>query len=165
MEIFYFDVSVIIPVYNSEKYLEKAVLSVVNLPEVKEVILVDDGSKDNSLGLCHRLAGEYEKIVVYTHEGGVNKGPGPTRNEGILRAKYPYISFLDADDVYLPHRFVRTRKVFSDYPDTEGVYECLGTMSTDQKPYTTMPSGIVPHELLTTLLRGEQGHFSIVAWS
>ena len=90
------DVSVIVPVYNSEKYLRECVDSILGQTfENIEVIFVDDGSDDNSLDILH----EYEKqdsrikVIQNKHCGG-----GAARNTGIENAHGEYIMFFDSDD-------------------------------------------------------------------
>ena len=85
--------SVIIPVYNAEPYLEKCVQSCL-APDC-EIILIDDGSTDGSLALARRIAAEHPGISVFSQE---NSGPGAARNVGIRAAKGDYIWFVDADD-------------------------------------------------------------------
>jgi glycosyltransferase involved in cell wall biosynthesis len=109
-----FEVSVIIPVYNAEKFITSAVESVVNIACVKEVILVEDGSPDGALAICKNLEQQYEKVNLYQHPNGENRGAGASRNLGITKAKSKYISFLDADDMYLPERFVGCQQIFED---------------------------------------------------
>lgn len=88
--------SIIIPVYNAEKYIpnlmEKFVVQ--DLSNV-EIILVDDGSKDNSLRICQEYADRNENIVVIHQE---NRGASEARNTGIHRATGKYITFVDSDD-------------------------------------------------------------------
>lgn len=89
-------VSVIIPVYNVEKYLERAVRSVINQTYSNlEIILVDDGSKDGSPELCDRLALTDVRIHV-VHK--INGGSGSARNVGLDLASGEFIAFLDSDD-------------------------------------------------------------------
>lgn len=127
-----FDVSVIIPVYNAEDYLRKAVLSAVHLKEVGEIILVEDASPDNALVLALELEKEFQKVKVYQHPDKGNHGAGASRNLGIQIAVCNYIAFLDADDYYLPNRFKQDAVVFAKYPDAEGVYSCVGTHFYDE---------------------------------
>lgn len=89
-------ISVIVPVYNVEKYLKKCVLSLVNqtYPNV-EILLINDGSKDNSLNICLELEKDYKTIKVFNQ---VNKGQATARNVGIKNAKGEYIFFVDSDD-------------------------------------------------------------------
>ncbi len=88
--------SVIIPVYNVEKYLQKCVNSVLNQTyQNLQIILVDDGSKDNSGMICDKLAEMDTRIKVIHKE---NEGQAKARNLGLDLAKGEYIAFLDSDD-------------------------------------------------------------------
>ena len=91
-------VSVIVPVYNTEKYLEQCLDSIVaqTLKEI-EIICVDDGSTDSSLDILKKYASKDERIVVLQQENG---GAGAARNNGLAIAKGKYCSFLDADDFF-----------------------------------------------------------------
>lgn len=88
--------SIIIPVYNAEKYLEETVNSIVmqNFQDY-ECLLINDGSKDGSLQLMEKLAIKYSQIKIFSHE---NHGPAYTRNIGIENARGEYLIFVDADD-------------------------------------------------------------------
>ena len=121
-----FMVSVIVPVYNAEKYVRQAVESAIHLPEVGEIILVEDGFPDNALEICKQLVNEYSRIKLYQHPNGENRGAGASRNLGIAKAQFDYISFLDADDLYLPHRFKKTAEIFEMDESVDGVYEPVG---------------------------------------
>ena len=89
-------ISVIVPVYNAEKYIKKALLSILNQTYKNlEIICVDDGSKDNSLPIVRELAKNDKRIRVFTQE---NSGPAKARNVGLNNARGEYISFIDADD-------------------------------------------------------------------
>lgn len=91
-------ISVIIPVFNSEKYLDKAIESIlIQSFNDFEIICVDDGSTDNSLKVCYQKAENDNRIKVIHQE---NKGVSAARNKGIEAAKADYIVFLDADDYY-----------------------------------------------------------------
>ncbi len=95
--------SVIIPVYNVEKYLESCVQSVINQTwKNLEIILVDDGSTDNSPTLCDRLASSDCRIKVIHKK---NEGLGYTRNCALQYANGDYISFLDSDDTLDLHTY------------------------------------------------------------
>lgn len=93
-------VSVIIPVYNEEKYLEQCLQSVMQqtLKEI-EIICVDDGSTDRSVGILSRYAQLDNRIKVITQE---NISAGAARNAGMEIAVGEYFSFLDADDFFEP---------------------------------------------------------------
>ena len=120
-------VSVVVPVYNAAPYVREAVDSVLQQPETGEVILVEDGSRDNSLEVCRAIAAANPSVRLITHPGNQNRGASVSRNAGIDAATHPYLSFLDADDFYLPNRFTRTGQLFSENPDADAVFESIGT--------------------------------------
>lgn len=119
-----FQVSVIIPVYNAEKFVVKAVESAVDLKEVVEIILVEDASLDNSLEICQFLKKKYKKVKLIQHPDTANHGEAASRNIGILTAKMDYVAFLDADDWYLPNRFLKDQEVFNKFYMADAVYSC-----------------------------------------
>lgn len=89
-------VSVIIPIYNKEKCLRKCITSVMKQTYSNlEIILVNDGSSDNSLEICSELGKCDDRIVIYDKENG---GVSSARNRGLELAKGSYITFVDADD-------------------------------------------------------------------
>ena len=93
-------ISVVIPVYNVEKYLERCVNSLTEQTYKNlEIILVNDGSHDNSGKICDELAEKDERIRVFHKENG---GPSESRNLGIENSTGEYIVFLDSDDYILP---------------------------------------------------------------
>ncbi len=93
-------VSIIMPVYNTKAYLEKAVRSVMDQTwQNWELLLVDDGSTDGSADLCDRLAGQDKRIRVFHQE---NHGVSVARNTGLEAAVGSAIAFLDSDDYYEP---------------------------------------------------------------
>jgi Glycosyltransferases involved in cell wall biogenesis len=122
-----FEVSVIIPVYNAEPFLECSVLSALRQEEVGEVILVDDGSADKSLQIAEDLAQKHcGRVKFFFHEGHANKGPGSTRNFGVSKATCPFICFLDADDWFLPNCFAFDKAVIEGDPSIDLVRHSLG---------------------------------------
>lgn len=90
-------VSVVIPVYNTEKYVREAVESIMNqtLREL-EIIIINDGSTDNSLQVVEELAAADSRIQVYSQ---TNQGLSMARNAGITHAHGRYIYFMDSDDL------------------------------------------------------------------
>ena len=94
------EVSVIIPVYRTEEYLEQCIDSVLAQTFTDfEIILVDDGSPDNCPAICERYASEDSRIRVVHQENG---GLSAARNTGLANAEGRYIYFLDSDDYILP---------------------------------------------------------------
>lgn len=120
------DVSVIIPVYNAEKYIKKTIESCLRLPEVKEIVVVDDGYKDRSKEIVAEMAKMNPIIKLYEHPNNENRGAGMSRNLGILKATQKYIAFLDADDYFSSNRFVKDKDVLENNPDADGSYNAIG---------------------------------------
>lgn len=90
-------VSIIVPVYNAQESLETCVKSIL-MQSYKnyEIILIDDGSTDNSLSICESLKKKSDKITVLSQN---NSGVSAARNNGIKKSKGEYLLFIDADDV------------------------------------------------------------------
>ena len=91
-------VSIIMPVYNAEKYLHKAIESILNQTYKDfELILINDSSTDHSKEICRGYIRNNDKIVLLENNSE-SHGPGPTRNIGLDYATGEYIYFMDADD-------------------------------------------------------------------
>lgn len=95
-------ISSVIPVFNAGATLGRAVESLLIQPEIDQIILVDDGSSDDSYIQCLKLADLYPIISVVRHPEGANKGAPASRNLGMTFAKNEWIQFMDADDELLP---------------------------------------------------------------
>jgi len=93
-------ISVIVPVYNVEKYLEDCVRSICaqTLDDI-EIICVNDGSTDSSLDILKKIAEEDERLVIVNQK---NAGAGAARNVGVATAKGKYLGFVDSDDLVHP---------------------------------------------------------------
>ncbi|GAA3621193.1 glycosyltransferase family 2 protein [Flavivirga jejuensis] len=164
-----FSVSVIIPVYNAENFIEKAINSAIEQPEVSEIIVVNDGSTDKTQDILKKLQELNSLIKVYYHKNNSNQGRSSSRNLGIKKATSNYIAFLDADDFYLPNRFVNDKKVFINNNKTDGVYNAIGAhfyrnttkLEKEKLKLTTVNKRIKPEALFDALLFGTNGHFSI----
>lgn len=89
--------SIIIPVYNVERYIRECLDSVLmnNINERIEIVLVNDGSKDNSLSICNEYSIKYQNVKLINQQ---NQGLSEARNEGIRNACGKYLLFLDSDD-------------------------------------------------------------------
>ncbi len=96
--------SIVIPVYNTEKYLSKNIESIINQSyENFEVIYVNDGSKDKSLSILRKYQKKDKRIIVIDKE---NTGVSDTRNTGVKDSKGDYLCFVDSDD-YLEKNFLK----------------------------------------------------------
>lgn len=92
----FYDISFIIPVYNAETFLTKCIDSLLEQKDItNEIILVDDGSDDQSLKICRKYCSQYENINVIEQQ---HVGASVARNTGIKSAKGTWISFVDSDD-------------------------------------------------------------------
>ena len=105
-------VSVIVPIYNAEKYLKQCLDSIVNqtLKEI-EIILIDDGSTDGSAQICKKYLND-ERVSYYHKE---NEGLAAARDDGMLRATGEYIGFVDADDWLEPDLYQHAYALATQY--------------------------------------------------
>ena len=96
--------SVVIPVYNSEDTINTAVFSILKQPNIDliEILLIDDGSTDNSGRILEELCTANSNVVVYHKDNG---GVSSARNLGIMHASGKYLAFLDSDDWWEPKYF------------------------------------------------------------
>ena len=111
--------SVILPVYNAEKYLDAAIQSTIcQTYKNIEIICVDDISTDTSLAILHRYAKEDKRITVLQLPR--HSGAATAANWAIKHAKGKFIARMDADDIMLPDRFEKQVKFLIDNPDVVG---------------------------------------------
>ena len=115
-------VSVIVPVYNSKAYLARCIDAILSQTyENLEVILVDDGSSDNSLEICRDYEKNDSRVRVFYKENG---GSSSARNIGIKEATGEYICFCDSDDYYEPNIVENLMSVFITHEDAV-VAQCM----------------------------------------
>ena len=89
-------VSIIIPIYNAEPYIDQCVQSILSQSfHDWEMILINDGSRDHSLKICEHLAGKDDRIHVLSQS---NMGVSSARNTGLMNAVGEYVTFIDVDD-------------------------------------------------------------------
>jgi glycosyltransferase involved in cell wall biosynthesis len=114
-------ISVLMPVYNAARYVGKAITSILNqdFPDF-ELVILDDGSSDNSMVVIKEFASKDARIKVVSRE---NKGISITRNELITLASADIIAWMDADDISLPHRLSTQYDFLAKHAD----YVALGT--------------------------------------
>ena len=94
-------ISVIMPIYNTEKYLEESLDSILNQTMINdiEVLMIDDGSCDNSRYIIEKYSLDYDNFFSFHNK---NMGQGQERNFGIRQARGEYIHFMDSDDYIVP---------------------------------------------------------------
>ncbi len=137
-------ISIIIPVYKVEDYLEECVNSVLNQTYRNlEVILVDDGSPDNCPALCDNYARQDKRIkVIHKPNGGLSDA----RNEGLKNASGEYVLFLDSDDFYIDNEAIsQLVKEVHKNPATDIVFYRRTTISGDNR----LPSvSVIPDKIM-----------------
>ncbi|MEL6460498.1 MAG: glycosyltransferase family 2 protein [Cyanobacteria bacterium J06641_2] len=120
-------VSVIIPVYNAEKYIAATVQSVLSQTYKNfEIIIVDDGTPDNSVKICQKFNDSRIRII---HQA--NRGLPGARNTGIRHAQGDYLAFLDADDIWLPEKLEKHVEHLNSSP-TVGISFCYSAFINEQ---------------------------------
>lgn len=121
--------SIIVPVYNVEKYIRECIESIINQTHQEwELILVDDGSTDRSREICHYYAESNDKIKLYAKE---NSGQADSRNFGITKANGDYMLFVDSDDYIGIHALEWLDTECRKWPQadvviSEGLFEVYG---------------------------------------
>lgn len=150
-------ISIIIPIYNAEKYLGECLNSILlQTYQNFEIILVDDSSTDSSLQICHNYAIKDSRIKVYTQN---NNACGPTRNEGLRHAKGDYIAFIDDDDL-IPKNYLEVLLKNSNGVDIPYVeYVILGEKRKKRKGID-----IIRHKNILTRYFKEKNLYLVSAW-
>lgn len=138
--------SIIIPIYNAELYLRRTLDSVLNQGLYNsewELILVDDGSTDDSLSICKEYQKKFPNLINIISKN--NEGVSSARNDGLGRAKGKYIYFMDADDYLMPGGF---RYLIDNFLDEE--YDILTFSSTTIKDFEGehLPKGSIMGEII-----------------
>jgi len=134
------EVSAVIPAYNAADFIQDAIGSVDSQTvSVKEIIVVDDGSTDNTEEVVH---GRYP-AVRYLKQA--NKGPAAARNRGVALAKSTWIAFLDADDKWVPEKLAEQIETLKQYPSVALVASDMA--QTDRDFQITEPSVQARHGL------------------
>lgn len=118
MEQYKYDFSVVMAIYNTEAYLREAIESLVQQTvgfKRIQLILVDDGSKDNSGSICDEYGKKYPGNVVVVHKE--NGGVASARNTGLTYAEGRYLNFMDSDDKFAKNTFEKVYRFFSCHED------------------------------------------------
>jgi glycosyltransferase involved in cell wall biosynthesis len=145
-------ISVIIPVYNGDKYLSEAIKSVLSQTDFElEVIVVDDGSTDDTA----RIAKSFGTSVRYSYQ--MNAGPGAARNYGITLAQGEYFSFLDADDLWAAEKTKRQWLEFEARPELDMAFSHIENfyspeLTQTEKDRINIPVEVMPGHHAGTML-------------
>ena len=145
-------VTVIVPVYNAAKYLADCIESVLQ-QEFKEfeLLLVNDGSTDNSLEICEAYLQRDPRVRVLSQK---NSGPGAARNKGILETRTPWLCFLDSDDLIGPKYIREFFAQGTPEQDTLVVQGMSIVTDLERKPLSTVayPDKLITSDELDTLI-------------
>lgn len=132
------DISVVIPLYNHEQYIEQTIDSVLaQTVRPQEIIIIDDGSQDSSLEKAQAYAKKYPDL--FTVIGQKNRGAHATINRGILMAKSELIAILNSDDNYLEERFAECIRLFEKDPDLSAMATGIEFIDKDGKIIESVP--------------------------
>lgn len=113
-------ISIIVASYNYEQYIHETLDSLINQTYKNfEVIVVDDGSKDNSISIIKEYINKYSNIFLYTHENGQNRGLVETVKLGLSKANGDYIAFCESDDCWLTNHLENKVKLINKYFNPE----------------------------------------------
>jgi len=130
-------VSVVVPAYNAERTLERTLRSISEQTvEVSEIIVVDDGSSDATADTARRYAATDPRVRLVPQKNG---GASAARNTGIATANGDFVAFLDADDVWLPHKLERQLEVFEQHPEVGAVQAGAVHVDGDLRPLFPLP--------------------------
>ncbi|MFA0476469.1 glycosyltransferase family 2 protein [Vibrio breoganii] len=128
-------ISIIIPVYNCERFIEECIRSAMNQDlDLFEVICINDGSTDNTQNILAKLESEYASLRVINK---INEGPAKAREVGVVKATGEYLAFLDGDDLLAPNALGEIYAVASKNDLDMAVY---GSVTFSDKPKFTKDS-------------------------
>lgn len=156
-------ISCVIPAYNVERYLRRAVESLFATawPDL-EVLIVDDASTDGTWAVAQALASERRDIICLRHPDGGNHGCAASRNVGIRSATGEMFCLLDGDDYVYPWRFDAALEILRTRPEVDAVYGTSEMVFEDAAAEAAwwgpskifgVPAPVPPNELLFALLR------------
>lgn len=138
-------VDVVIPAYNAARYIEETLLSVAIQGQVlANIIVVNDGSTDNTVEIVSRFAQDHPALSVYVINQE-NAGLSAARNAGIKATTAPYIALLDADDLWLPEKLSKQLAIFHRSTDTKlGLVYCAYSAISDSSQKLPKVAVIAP---------------------
>ncbi len=127
-------VSIVMPAYNSERFIEGSIRSVMNqVFEAWELIVIDDGSRDNTAEIVSKLATEDERIRFLQND--FNRGASYTRNRAISLANSEWVAFLDSDDLWTNDKLEKQVALAEEHPDVMIFYTASSFINEDGEPY------------------------------
>ena len=162
-------VSVVIPVFNGENYIDHSIKSCLIQDEVGEIIVIDDGSLDSTCEIVQKLGNLDQRIILKKLDK--NYGSSKARNIGIDLSNCELISFLDADDYFLPNRFAKGINCLKKYPEIHGTYEPIKNFFEKNYKYSReaeanivfLTEDVKETQLFDYLIKDNKSFFSIIS--
>lgn len=155
-------ISIIIPIYNSEKYLKQCLDSVINqtLKEI-EIICVDDGSTDSSLEILKEYAKKDDRIIILKQK---NSGSAAARNYALTKASGKYIGFIDSDD-YIDNNYYEEllKSAILNKADISATSQCK--LFKNNKIISSKNMGLIKHEITSIIDKGKIITSTGVSWN
>lgn len=146
-------VSIILPVFNGERFIRDCLDSVLrqNLKDI-EILVIDDGSTDRGLVLVEEIANKHQGLIrILKHPGGANRGISATRNLGIRSSKGEFIAFIDQDDIWLPGKLSRQVEALVENPRVSLVYSKVALIDDTFMPTSEENLGFLGRKLGVSL--------------
>jgi len=159
--------SIVIPVYNVEKYINRCLQSVLAIDYSKdeyEIIIVNDGTPDNSMSIVGKVASEFSNMKIIEQE---NRGLGGARNTGLRNAVGEYIYFLDSDDFIIADKFVFFfRKVIEFHPDVAigNFYNYFDSDNIQPTQYKLGTTDLISESGFTFFLKYYRKYINTMVW-
>ncbi len=126
-------ISIITASYNYENFIEQAINSVINQSYTNwELIIVDDGSSDNSVKIIQEFCKKDERIKLFQHENSSNKGLKETLLLGLKKASGDFVAFLESDDSFAPDNLEKKVKIAKKYPNAGLIFNKVNFMWEDE---------------------------------
>ncbi len=128
-------ISIITASYNYAQYIEEAINSVIaQTYDNWELIIVDDGSSDNSVEIIKKFCQKDNRIKFFQHENGQNKGLKDTILIGLENATGDWVAFLESDDVFKPDNLSKKIEVIKNYPDVDLIFNSVEFVGKENLP-------------------------------
>lgn len=154
-------ISIIMPVYNSERYISEAIDSVCNQSYSNwELIIVDDGSTDSSPEIIDEYAERDCRIKVFHRS---NEGVSAARNFALDNISGEYVTFIDSDDIYYTDRLKIMLNVFKQNPKCDAVFagykEFRGSIGINNEPIGPIKTELIEEDILKKVISDTRKHF------
>lgn len=128
-------ISIITASYNYAQYIEDTINSVLNQDYTDwELIVVDDGSSDNSVEIIKEFCKKDERIKLFQHKNGLNKGLKETLLLGIEKAQGNWIAFLESDDIFKPDNLSKKIEIIKKYPNVKLIFNKVEFLTEEKRP-------------------------------